>query len=570
MRDYTILEFWKPRLGMVSAQTLDSLVQGWSFLRVGESIFQEAPLTQSDEFDDDADPRLSSLLLVSAPGAVGKSTLARQIAYETGSIYVDLAEAGPVGANTLSGGLAKSNLYSAWQSEGIAVLIDGLDEARLKVTWEAFQSFLSDIAEISANRTIPTVLFGRTGAVLDAWLVLTDSDADIAVLEIGYYEPQTAISFAEATVRKMDPQSSHTQVQRDAVRLLLDNLRSQTESDGNRFAGYAPVLQTVAKHVAQESNPGALVARLESGAQPVTLQTVVADILDRERGKLRVLEFEDPELVDSLYCPDEQLDRLVALFYNLPKPEIPTMGPADAKKYSAALDTWVAEHPFLDGASHASSAVFDAMISTTALQSSSASASQGSLQRELDRGAAANPFLAEFYLEQAQSVPAEHIGIIYASLRASLSLGDTANLFVGGIEEAVDEEALRAEIEITISRRDAGSPRTLHFETEQVGTILLGTQVDDVDIVAPQARVEIGPGPEAVLIGPINIQCEHLTISTNKVVVESHSEQHADVVFLEADKYSGEVSLGAGSERRRELIGIMARRVELPVDQLRH
>ena len=35
-------------------------------------------------------------------------------------------------------------------------------------------------------------------------------------------------------------------VEQQAVELLLERLRSQTETDGDRFAGYAPVLQAVA------------------------------------------------------------------------------------------------------------------------------------------------------------------------------------------------------------------------------------------------------------------------------------------------------------------------------------
>ena len=81
--------------------------------------------------------------------------------------------------------------------------------------------------------------------------------------------------------------------------------------------------------------------------------------------------------------------------------------------------------------------------------------------------------------------------------------------------------------------------RTLSLETEQVGTILLGAHVEDVDVSVPYARVEIGPGPEAVLVAPISIQCAELSVATSKVIVEGHSGQEADAVFLEADKYSG-------------------------------
>ena len=540
MANYTIDSFWIPRLGTPSEIGSSSLVGGWSFETEGLDTFKEAPLTHStEEFGNDADPMQSSIILVSAPGAVGKSTLARQIAFATGSLYVDLATADPVGANTLSGGLVKSELYGAWQSGSLAMLIDGLDEARLRVTQEAFEAFLSDVVDVSANRAAPTVLLGRTGAVQDAWLYLAEAcHDDIAVLEIGYYTPEASVEFAEMKLSSSQPNRQHPTVDRKALGLLLNKLRQQTARDGNRFAGYAPVLEAVAKHVAQERNPSALIARIEGGSQPVTLQTVVRpDILDRERGKLTGLQFTDSSLTDKLYSPDEQLARLVARLYHVPPPELPAMHPEDVETYSHALETWVAEHPFLDGSSGTSSAVFDAILSTRALQTSSASVM--ALQRQLERGVAANPFLYEFCLDQATFIQPEHIGIIYASLRASLSVGDTANLLVVGDEDAVDEETLRAEVELTLTRRDQEKTHVLKFETEQVGTICLGSQVEDVDVVAPHARVEIGPGSEAVLIAPINVQCADLSISTEKVIVESPSEREANAVALQAERFSG-------------------------------
>ena len=261
---------------------------------------------------------------------------------------------------------------------------------------------------------------------------------------------EASVKFAEVKLKSAQPDRQHPDVDRRALELLLNELRNQTASDGNRFAGYAPVLEAVAKHVAQERNASALIAQIKNGDRPVTLQNVASGILERERGKLEGLQFRESGLTGKLYTPAEQLNHLVARVYQVPSPDLPDMLPEDAETYSNALETWVAEHPFLDGASGTSSAVFEAMISTKALRTSSASVT--ALQRELDRGVAANPFLSEFYLDQSNFVQPEHIGIIYASLRAGLSLGDSANLFVGGYEEADDEEALRAEIEITLTR----------------------------------------------------------------------------------------------------------------------
>ena len=162
---------------------------------------------------------------------------------------------------------------------------------------------------------MPTVLFGRTGAVQDAWVVLTDRDIEITVMEIGYYGPEVSADFAEAQLRAAQPNSRYADAERRALELLLARLREQTEHDGDRFAGYAPVLKAVADRVANDSNPGALVAQIEQGAQPVTLRSVVLAILERERGKLGQLPFEDSSLEASLYSPDEQLDRLVSRLY---------------------------------------------------------------------------------------------------------------------------------------------------------------------------------------------------------------------------------------------------------------
>lgn len=535
--NYTIDNFWKERLSKATSSPIDKIA-GWSFETTSLETFQEAPLVRNDILSAEDDPQTSSIILVSAPGAVGKSTLARQIAYTAGAVYIDLAKTEPVGGNTISGGLVKTGLYEAWKNGQIALLIDGLDEARLRVTQEAFSAFLLDIADIAQKSTMPLVVFGRTGAVQDAWIVLEDTGVSLAILEIGYYGPDEAVEFAIARVRAATPHSAHETVQREAVSLLLSKLREQTQSDGDRFSGYAPVLQAVASRVEREDNPAALIAKVKSGEQPVTLHTVVSSILERERGKLGQLKLEDPTLAQKLYQADEQLDRLVARRYNVTAPSFPPMAPSDAQAYSNALATWVEDHPFLDGDKGTSSAVFEAAIIVNALKNSASA--EMAVARELKRGAAANPFVAEFYLpdkpdDKRHYLPPGHIGVVYASLRARLSLGDEATLLVDSSEDAAnDEDALQAQVEITLSRPNIEQQRVLNFDTEQTGTLRLGTYVEDVEISAPLSHVEIGPGPEALLVSPVSIQCEKLTLSSDKVIAECPPNLAEGSVFLEA------------------------------------
>ncbi|MGC1301601.1 MAG: hypothetical protein WA840_04430 [Caulobacteraceae bacterium] len=543
MSNLTIENFWKSRLsGLSRGQTLS--VKGWSFPASGAVGFKEAPLQRSGQLNAEVEPATAPIVMVSAPGAVGKSTLARQIAFETGAVYVDLAEAEAVGANTIHGGIFRSGLTQHWQGQTTGILIDGLDEARLRVTQEAFEAFLGDIAEASQGRNVPTVLFGRTGAIQEAWLVLELAEVKAAVLEIGFYEPEGAVDFAEAKLRALGSKNSHHQtVEREAIAVLLERLREQTAVDGARFAGYAPVLQAVARRVSEEANPSGLVAAVKSGQMPVTLQTVVTEILDRERNKLSALPFEDVQLAQHLYQADEQLDRLAAILYGAPVPNMPAMSAKDTQTYSEALKNWVAEHPFLNGLVP-SSAVFGAVVCTRALQNPKAAPIV--IEKELRRGAA-NPFLAEFYMQKYDrepeielTLPPEHVGVVYLSLRAGLSIGDTASLVVEEAEDAEEEDALKAEVEIVIARRDSTISRDLHFQTEQTGVLRLGSYVEDVEINVSHARVEIGPGREAVLVAPVSLQCEHLLLSTDKVIVEAPVGMREAAIYIEASTFTGD------------------------------
>lgn len=532
MTNYTIEEFWKPRLDRAKAAKSSGLA-GWHTSVPTMSTFVEAPLKLSDNFGE-RDVQAAQVLLISAPGAVGKSTLARQVASYTGAVYLDLAEAEPVGGNTLSGGLVKTGILADWQADNAALLIDGLDEARLKVTQEGFEAFLADIAYLSQGRTTPTVLFGRTGAIQDAWLVLSDQ-LSVSVLEIGYYPPDVAFEFAKSRLYANNPENPHFDTACRALELLLERLRENTAEDGDRFAGYAPVLEAVANHVAREGNPSTLISQAEKGVQPVTLQNVVEAILTREQQKLQSITFEDKNLLSTLYRPSEQMRRLVARLYRRPAPALPPMNSKDAQAYSTALETWVPEHPFLDGGSGTAAAVFEAVIAAAALRDKGTSEAAAVL--EISKGAAANPFLAEFYFddESEKSLPPEHIGIIYASLRARLSLGDSASLSVEGFDEGDEIEQLRADVEINIARFGEEQLRTMRFVSEQAGSVRLGSHLEDVEISAPFATVEIGGARESILVAPVSVQCQQLKFATERLIIEKSPTMSESAVLLEAE-----------------------------------
>lgn len=536
--------FWKGQLAPVVIQSLAGL-PGWNEVREPAPMFKEAPLHLSDEFPSSFGPQGSSLLLVSAPGAVGKTTLAKQIAYCTGAIYVDLAQSDPVGGHTLSGGLVRTNTYQSWMAGTTTVLLDGLDEARLRVTQEAFEAFLRDVLSLSAGRALPTVIFGRSGSIQEAWYTLAQGGLESPVLEIGYYDERDAVEFCHAKLQSEDPNRLHPEIDRRAITLLLERIRSQTEGDGDRFAGYAPVLQAVSERVGKESNTAALISRIEKGTQPVTLQDIATSILTRERTKLQSLIFDDAHLSDVLYSSEEQLMRLSSKVYGEAPLELPPMSDRDARTYENALRTWVDDHPFLDGNGEPSSSVFSAVIATITLRRSvSRKAKERALQRELAKGLAANPFLSEIYLNELaekedKHIPPEHVGVIYSSLRARLSLGDTANLAIEMDDGPEGENIRNADVEITQSRKQEASQRVIALETDFEGFIRLGAHIEDIEIEAPKCCVEIGSSNEVVLAAPVSVQCDLLSIEASHLVVDTPQDKSLGAVFLMANDFSG-------------------------------
>ena len=526
-------------------------LSGWTTVDSGLRTFKEAPLTLSSDLGDPGSPDRAPLLLVSAPGAVGKTTLAKQIAFHTGSIYLDLGAAGPVGDHTLSGGLFRSGLTQHWLDDNIAILIDGLDEARLRVTQEAFEAFLCDVAQLSKGRQLATVLFGRTRAIEDAWLVLDDQGVESAVLEIGYFEPQAATEFSTELVSESCSTDRHLHVRLEAVRLLLSRLRQQTEQDGDRFTGYAPVLVAVADRVTKARNPGALVAGIKSGSMSVTLQSVIDAILDREHSKLQSLTFDDSALTSALYQPAEQMDRLVVKRYGTPKPlAVAAMSSDDEEVYERALATWVPEHPFLGGSGDSPSVVFDAAITAHALGSSRAS--EAALRREFGRDA--NPFLSLFYPSGTGpspseslplGLPAEHIGVVYASVRARLTLSETGNLLVTERDEVEPGSALpHLDVEISITKNDQERhERLIKFVSEQSAPIRIGPHLADAEIEVPKGRIEIGNGTRVRLVAPVTIECREMKLSAEEFIVEaSRRESYASAVVLYAEEVDASIA----------------------------
>ena len=550
--DYSIENFWKNRISTERIEEMSlAKVEGWS-QEPSLKTFVEAPMSLKSDYGD-ADPQVSNIILVSAPGAVGKTTLAREIAAVTGAIFVDLAEAEPVGGNTLTGGLARSNLYESFKCGKTAVIIDGLDEARMRVTQESMTAFMKDLVDLALDNRNPIILLGRTGAVDEAWILLNDEDVEAPVLQIDYYSKAKAEEFVKTRIQHTREEKHRREPDKRAVELMLDSLAKLTPKDGGTFSGYSPVLMALAERIvdrntnsSDNANTQKLISRIEKGEEVFSLEEIAKAIMEREQSKLSKIQFENKKLTNILYSSEEQLDRLAARIYGGALDySLPEMSSDDKQKYNKALENWIEEHPFLDGEGrNPSSPVFAGLLAAHALKRPQSK--EAVLRNELGcdgRNTPVNPFLAEFYISLPKDdqtllhMPSEYLGIIHASIQARLAIGEYASLVIDA-----DDESGQAEIEIVRGGKPSMAPKLLKFKIDSAGHIVFGPQIKDVNVSAPQSMVSVGFGSEAVLVAPVYIEAKSLGIETKQIVVErpSNAAKHVpaemNVVQLLADE----------------------------------
>lgn len=210
------------------------------------------------------------------------------------------------------------------------------------------------------------------------------------------------------------------------------------------------------------------------------------------------------------------------------------MSQQDEQTYLDTVERWMLEHPFRDGDTGTSSAVFQAKVAAKALKD--ASFEEVALKREIEKGDAANPFLYIFYgLSESPpiSLPGEHIGVIYASVMASLARGETASLDVD--EDEPQTLGMNGAIEVSWGDRD--TPTVFQF-TAKSDTIRLGAYVKDTTVFAPRTSVEIGIGLETLFVAPVDIECDDLTLLADRVIAENRSEPKS-AVTLRANNFMG-------------------------------
>ncbi|MDF2397861.1 hypothetical protein GWQ44_20120 [Pseudomonas sp. 3MA1] len=542
--DLSIERFWKSQFANVQKNAVMKPYAGWCNTCVGEESYVPARLSLREGYDD----LTQKIWLVSAPGAVGKSTLATKLCAETGAVYLDLANAATVGGNCITGGLVHAGLLPNWVEGRTALVIDALDEARLRVTQPAFEDFLKDVSAAAALGAFPIVLLGRVGIIEEAWTILNEQTGnELPILNIELFEGEESIQFVYARLEKLAKLESldggleyphlrksldnHAKVYQEAIHNIVDGLRDLSKDDKNNFVGYAPVLDAIAKVIAAEPNPSKVNDELRQVLEGEVLVRLGDEILRRETNKLvDQVSANSPNIPEGLYSPNEQLERLACRLFKVTPPQPPaSLTPQQSSAYAEAVQNLLPQHPFLDGTGQSpSSAVFGACIISFALRSPRAELRKNAEHYSKFTHHAPNPFLFDFYSTEDVIISSEHIGLIFESVLAKSKIGEVVGLTIEGGADGLAVEITRS--------KSGDNTAPIEFNAQSSGVVRLGRRVSNVNIDADELYVEVGTGDLLELVAPVSINCGVLQLSCQHVAVKSEPQESEGVVTLEAQE----------------------------------
>ena len=443
--------------------------RGVAYVTEAEPTWVAPDLTPVD--DEALEPGKTALIIISAPAAVGKSMLAREIAHETGAVLWDLA-AFQVGSNFLAGTLSNAHGFDATSdvANGMSrgdflIVMDALDEAVVKAGIANLEAFAEDLATVlgtlkPARPAIVILARAETAELTD--LILKERGLPVAHYSIAYFDQAQAEEFLD---RKLDrrPEPSHRSHREPFIQarnLLFSKVftvlgletGAWEEPEARGFLGYAPVLEALAEYL-DHGNYAVLANEIEASFRANAandrpgiwrfLVVIVERVLDREQGKLQEnlpddlkTRIREAGKLDAIYTPDEQCRRLVARALNQrhPAPDLPAELRED---YETALRQILGEHPFVGAAREDfANVVFRDYIFARALVLGPED--ERDEVRAFVGGAAfrPSPLLARLMLEMTprsngtRQIQARDFPILYESMRAEDAAGRSIGLSI--------------------------------------------------------------------------------------------------------------------------------------------
>ncbi len=550
-------------------------------MRAESDSFRIAPKRQQPYIEPSFNKELFEaerppVILVSAVGATGKTTLAEMLSAETGLPLLNLARHKPVGDNTLTGVLTSafrledlSGVFEAIVNGSFGLIIDGLDEGRSKTTSQAFEAFLDDIIRLCGGDSATSfVLLGRSQSVEDCWSYLTGKGVETGVVTIAPFDLDSAREYIDAFTG--GPTSSHAreycEVRDDILKMLgaafVDRGQNPSE-EFLSFIGYPPVLDAIVTLLSGDANYYKIKSQLDGNnsqnVETSLLHRIAFYILQREKNQkvvpniIELLTEGMPaqmkqSIARSAFEPEEQCLRLVSHCLGRPLSLQVVPDPLINEKYEERLTSWLHEHPFLAGG-----AFRNAVFESVALATLVASRTPSALELALDYAAShKHNYHLIYFLDRIADcgrVPLASLELILGSALEFRSTTTTVELQVEGPEledgwtgAGGRNNAVEIQIEVIMGKeREQAKMFTFQSDLQGSTTIRLGGRLAATEVSLP-CDVVLYNSQELELTAPVEINAAKVILQAPALVLRQSGTKSLDAqVLLEATRLESTV-----------------------------
>ena len=500
----------------------------------------------------------ANIILISAPGATGKTAMSEVLSKSLRIPILNLSNYDAVGANSIGGLIMKEVegkdifvFHSGLKNGTCSMIIDGLDEASIRITHESFEAFMKDIAFFSqGTQGIPFVILGRPAVIENAVLSLETNDIKTILLQIEPFTIEQAKRFIDVHTDG-DEKFRFDQQYKNVRDYIIDELGAffKNESDMNhlvfeRFIGYAPVLESIKTLLSLEKNYYNLYQELQRDKKQkiALLIDVVEKIMDRERKKIldelleplfdknRTEEYKE-SIRAKCASKEEQCCRILDQVLNI-QSHIPLFGDLKLDDlYNQKMNEWLQNHPFISARDNwFVNVVFESYV--IAYLACLPDYNEKVVKVMKQHNSSSYLFLYLFNdLSKSKEIDIQMVPYLINSFKALDRPHDTGLI---EILSAEDEAGENITCELNFGREGANVDYEFTFHARQSDILTLPSTLNSLNIDVPLTLSVKGINIE--FQSPLYIRCKQFLLSSKEVLLTDNQSKTDMVIYCDSLK----------------------------------
>lgn len=509
------------------------------------ALIKEEPFYIKPAVNDVTVKLNSKVVLFSAPGATGKSALAKYISYSKKALLWDLSK-DRIANHSFTGMLVDSlgsDMFSDFTGgllHGTSVLvIDALDEAEMISGRVALETLLADIRAFVKDAQSPSVVLcarTETAHYVKEFYAREDQSLPVAHYEIGFFEDTNAVEFLE---KKISDKKTLTPSIKEWIKSQFTEIKRLLGEDSHAirsFLGYAPVLEALAVFFdedACENTMQAIQTISKEGGSTAIFVSIMDHILKREQDKVIkgfhtrcAKEFPDFEKWDDVYKIEEQLVRVADYIsygdFDFDAYTVSNLPPELEREYKECITPFLKDHPFMQNTERAGNqhidftgaAFRDYVLARLMVLKERENYSTEYFSEHKHNVRFPSQLFFDFYWYYATgTMCAGHFSYLYDSFKAKEKADMMSRIEI----EETEEEAFCVFFQQTLGKR---SPALLYpFNMDMSSGMISITQANNLYVDIAGDVVLGDGGGEDVIISNSTIQCRSFIVKAPNIMI---------------------------------------------------